>query len=369
MTQVVTTEQILIEGAVRCIAAGFYLAAAIVILRIRPSPSRIAGTLAYVSKAAHAFAQFPPLMIPLGVMSWGLTIPATMGAALTWLFATEFFEDNVRFDRRKLLPVAAVLAIAVGAAFSPPEVAQGLWLVHTFISVALMTHVLAILFSRWQGDLVQRRRLIAAPVFVIAAIYSMGVGFVQTVEAFAQTSRQPSLFAAGVLLFSSILAVIVFGRAGPDLFGDKPDIGKSAPTQVPIQAGPLSAADTALAEDLERLMRTERLYRTQNLRISSLALALRVPEHRLRQLLNYSLGFRNFNAYISQWRLAEAKEALADPEQVEVPISTIAIDSGFQSLAPFNRAFRGDTGMTPTEFKANALGAALEAKLAVGRVV
>ena len=367
MTQVVTTDRILIEGAVRCLAAGFYLATAIIIVRIKPSPSRTAGALAYVSKAAHAFAQFPPLMIPLGALSWGLTIPATMGAVLTWLFATEFFEDNARFDRRKLLPVAAVLAIVLGAAVSPPDVALGLWLLHTFISVALMTHVLAILFSRWQGDLVERRRLIATPVFVIAAVYSVGVGFVQTVEAFAHTARQPSLFAAGVLLFSSILAVVVFGQAGPGLFGDRPEVGKATLARGPAHASPLSTADMELATDLERLMQTERLYRTQNLRISSLALALRVPEHRLRQLLNHSLGFRNFNAYISQWRLAEAKEALADPQQVAVPISTIAIDSGFQSLAPFNRAFRGDTGMTPTEFKANALGAAQEAKLAVGR--
>ena len=28
---------------------------------------------------------------------------------------------------------------------------------------------------------------------------------------------------------------------------------------------------------------------------------------------------------------------------------TIAMDAGFQSLGPFNRAFKADTGVTPTE--------------------
>jgi AraC-like DNA-binding protein len=41
-----------------------------------------------------------------------------------------------------------------------------------------------------------------------------------------------------------------------------------------------------------------------------------------------------------------------------VPISTIAIDSGFQSLAPFNRAFKRETGLTPTEYRARAMRAA-----------
>lgn len=347
---------VLLEAIVRGIAAGLFLATAIIIVRFRPTASRIAGTLAYLSKAAHVFVQFPPAMAPLALYSWGLTLPAITGAALTWLFATEFFGDDRRFDRRKLIPVFVVLGIGVAAAFSPPRVALALWLLHTFISVALMTHVLVILASRWQGDLVERRRLIATPVFVISAVYSMGVGFVQTIEAFAHTLRQPSLFAAFVLLFSSALAVIVFGQAGPSLFGDVPDTAKARAMETPAAATPLTGSDAVLAAELERLMRTERLYRTQNLRISSLALALRTPEHRLRQLLNYGLGFRNFNAYIGQWRLGEAKEALADPEQQAVPISTIAIDSGFQSLAPFNRAFKGETGMTPTEFRAKALG-------------
>lgn len=34
-----------------------------------------------------------------------------------------------------------------------------------------------------------------------------------------------------------------------------------------------------------------------------------------------------------------------------MPILTIALDAGFGSLGPFNRAFRAETGLTPTEFR------------------
>jgi AraC-like DNA-binding protein len=42
---------------------------------------------------------------------------------------------------------------------------------------------------------------------------------------------------------------------------------------------------------------------------------------------------------------------VADPAQAEVPILTIALDAGFNSLGPFNRAFKAETGMTPREFR------------------
>ena len=34
---------------------------------------------------------------------------------------------------------------------------------------------------------------------------------------------------------------------------------------------------------------------------------------------------------------------------------TIALDAGFQSIGPFNRAFKADTDLTPTEFRRAAL--------------
>lgn len=348
------TDNLILEGSMRFVSVGLYLATAIVIFRLRASPARIAGTLAYLSKAPHAIVQFPPVLALVGAFAPALTLVATMGAALTWLFAVELYGDHGRFDRRRLIPVAIVFIISSAAIVSPPNVARILWLLHSFTTVALMGHVLMVLAGTWQNDLVERRRLVATPVFAISAIYSIGLGFVQTVAVFDHATRQPSLFNASVLLFSSTLAIFVFGQFSAVLFGDETEsVAMTAKPKRAAQAN-LSNSDTNLVFALENIMKVEKLYRTQSLRITTLAERLHVPEHRLRQLLNYSLGYRNFNAYIAHWRIAEAKDALRDPEQILVPISTIAIDSGFQSLAPFNRAFRGETGMTPTEYRAEA---------------
>jgi AraC-like DNA-binding protein len=102
-------------------------------------------------------------------------------------------------------------------------------------------------------------------------------------------------------------------------------------------------------------MVVERAYRREGLTIGSLSAELGVPEYRLRQLINEGLGHRNFNAFLNRYRIEEAKAALADPEQREVPVLTIAMDAGFQSVGPFNRAFRAATDLTPTEFRRLAM--------------
>lgn len=118
------------------------------------------------------------------------------------------------------------------------------------------------------------------------------------------------------------------------------------------------APDRAALHRLERLMTTERTYRREGLTIGLLAARLGMPEYRLRTLINDGLGHRNFNAFLNRYRIDDAKTALADLGQAEVPVLTIALDAGFQSLAPFNRAFKADTGLTPTEFRRRAAAAA-----------
>jgi AraC-like DNA-binding protein len=102
-------------------------------------------------------------------------------------------------------------------------------------------------------------------------------------------------------------------------------------------------------------MTVERIYRQEGLAIGALAARFDVPEYRLRQAINEGLGYRNFNAFLNRYRIEDAKAALSDIAQREVPVLTIAMDAGFQSIGPFNRAFKAETGMTPSEFRREAL--------------
>jgi AraC-like DNA-binding protein len=117
----------------------------------------------------------------------------------------------------------------------------------------------------------------------------------------------------------------------------------------------LNVAESILRDKLLALME-ESYFRETGLTIRVLAEKLGYPEHQLRRLINGHLGYRNFSAFLNSYRIAAAKQHLADPERARTPVLTIALDLGYASLGPFNRAFKETTGTTPTEFRRQELG-------------
>ena len=182
-------------------------------------------------------------------------------------------------------------------------------------------------------------------VVVAAAVYA---GFNAMAQIFLPVAGSPGVVATvnAVILAGVVIAIAVslMRVKGETLF---------APAEKPVVAAVISsetsASDRRLLDALMRLMSDERIYRHEGITIGTLATKLAVPEYRLRRLINQQLGYRNFNVFLNNHRIAEAKAALADPSQAEVPVITIAMDAGFQSLGPFNRAFKATTGVTPTE--------------------
>ena len=66
-------------------------------------------------------------------------------------------------------------------------------------------------------------------------------------------------------------------------------------------------------------------------------------------MINQKLGYRNFNDYINQLRIAEAGARLiAEPD---TPILNIALDVGYRTLSSFNRAFKEILEQTPTAYR------------------
>jgi AraC-like DNA-binding protein len=159
---------------------------------------------------------------------------------------------------------------------------------------------------------------------------------------------------AGVLAVLAFATVVVFSRGeSAELFAP----ARPAPSQRPARTRALDATCDPLAQRLEALFAEERIYREPDLSIAEVARRLGVPDHRLRALINQTLGHRNFAAFVNGFRLAEAKLALADPGQSEVSIATVALDAGFGSLNAFNRAFKAETGQTPSAYRLQARSA------------
>lgn len=96
------------------------------------------------------------------------------------------------------------------------------------------------------------------------------------------------------------------------------------------------------------LFEVEGLYMQEGLSISKLADHSGEKEYLLRRAINGELGYTNFNAFLNHYRIKEALRLLNTEE--ELTFQEIAYRMGYQSVATFNRAFKKETGLTPTEY-------------------
>jgi AraC-like DNA-binding protein len=205
----------------------------------------------------------------------------------------------------------------------------------------------------WRADLVAKRRRLRAVVLIGTSAYIAMGAFLNLSPPSASGSSLVSLINAfGLCALVSLSGWSLFRAVPPESARSLPAPGDGEARFAAADGADRPAAiDAALLRRLEYLMSVERAYRREGLTIGSLSAELGVPEYRLRQLINEGLGHRNFNAFLNGYRIEEAKAALADPKQKDVPVLTIALDAGFQSVGPFNRAFKAATDVTPTEFR------------------
>ena len=109
--------------------------------------------------------------------------------------------------------------------------------------------------------------------------------------------------------------------------------------------------DHELRKKLEILIEEKKVYRKEGLTIRELSDMLNEQEYKVRRLINGELGFRNFNDFLNKYRVNEACEILNDPGQNRKTILEIAYGLGYQSIGPFNKAFKELTETTPTAFR------------------
>ena len=312
------------------------------------------GLLFALGVACYALVSSNVISQALGPASLALNVLAIPTGVLFWWFVTALFDDRFAWRRWRLIPLGLV-ALASAGHFLPnegsplPLIAMLGW---QAVNVLMMTHAAVLAIRDWQDDLIEPRRRFRIALASLVPILGITISVMEI--RFAGTGFPDWVFhAQGVTLFG--LAVLFTGwliAAPTDLF--PPDTARR--TEVG-QAGGLAPEDRPLAARLEHAM-ADGLYRQPGLTVSALAAHLKTREHRLRRLINKGLGYRNFSAFLNTHRLAEAKRLLATPDRAHDQVLTLALDLGYGSIAPFNRAFRAETGTTPTQYRRAALAEA-----------
>lgn len=266
-----------------------------------------------------------------------------------WWFCRSLLDDQFQLSGIEWLWLALWSATGI------PQVLEFVWgidqgvmtanIIRSIGGVAMVAHVAYIALAERSNDLVETRRLVRGRFALAMGFCLLFIIATEWAGAFQEPSWQDlaeALFLFALSFWGALWLIRVDGDAL--LF----ESGTHASTLTGAMSQPEERFDARLSD----LMEMQQLYLQPGLTIGVIADALDTPEHQVRKHINQVRGFRNFARFVNQYRLSHATERLAQVDQAAVPILTIALDSGFGSLATFNRAFKQELGETPSAFRA-----------------
>lgn len=102
-------------------------------------------------------------------------------------------------------------------------------------------------------------------------------------------------------------------------------------------------------KQIDDIMNDEKLYLKPDLKYTELAHKLNFSARQFSQFLNSEIG-KSFNDFINEYRVNEVKMKLMNEESNIHTILALALESGFNSKASFNRLFKKHAGQTPSQY-------------------
>jgi len=306
----------------------------------------IAFALCFAIYVISTSAIFPNVRSPVRLSLRLLEAP---NLVFLWLFLLSVFQDDFRLRSPHLIGGGLYILTMFLERLSEAglvTLSEIFKLIYFAGSAALIGHAIWVLLQGWAGDLVSERR--QSRIFVMAAILlaaSLSVIAGNSAEILNETRLQ--LIGLGAILLTLFLVCKSWLFVQSDLFSSFSE-GRHTDKDSSV-----TLKQQGFLKKLDRAMEDDNLYLDPSLKISALARRIGVGEHSLRHLINQKLGYRNFPAFLNRYRIDFAKAQLKDPALSDKTILSIAMESGFNSLSAFNRAFRQESGTTPRQYRQN----------------
>lgn len=100
---------------------------------------------------------------------------------------------------------------------------------------------------------------------------------------------------------------------------------------------------------LTHAMEEDQLYMDPELALAKISSHTQIPAKTISAVINQTTG-KSVNDFINRYRVEKVKKKLASAESNHLTLTGIALGCGFNSQATFQRAFKQNTGMSPTEY-------------------
>lgn len=315
------------------------------------------------SKQSTLGAQITPLLLTVGVIAYLLLTapysPRPQGfirsvllmfthtmPLFLWLYGKQLFDDD--FDL-KHFPLWGKSALALSAVFYVYVfLVRGgggyFQMASHVIALLFIVHLLVSVITTWRHDLIEQRRIARFWFVLLVGLFFLMLDLVELSNTRLNRHHVFMLINASICLAgTSITAAMLFFYE----LSVRTIITPNETMAVPGYTR-FTQQNNALAKKLQAFI-ADAGYLQPDLTIGRLAEQLECPEHHLRKMINQSLGYSNFNAFLNHYRIVSAQKRLIESP---LPVLSIALDLGYGSIASFNRAFKDIVGSTPTAYRA-----------------
>jgi AraC-type DNA-binding domain-containing proteins len=275
---------------------------------------------------------------PVGHLGYFLT---GFAAVFLWWFCLAVFDRA--FRPRGFTLVIGTAWIIIAAA---DRGLMGAWVESLGLSRVLIgLGLLMVAYLMWRlirdrtDDMVtERRDARVAVVFILAGLLLVDLmadvvmGFDWQPRAFSVVQNAALLATTAWLLWLSFASTERFAE----------------PTRSSAQS---LTGDDPLQQRLVRLIEIDRVHLDPTMTFARFVDLMAAPDRSVRHLINRRLGFDHFRSFLNHYRVAEARRLLTDPVRRDDKLIAIALDSGFASLASFNRVFKEVQNCAPSVFR------------------
>jgi AraC-like DNA-binding protein len=317
------------------------------------------NSAAAILLARQEFGHWIPeaFQLHVGILQIPFHVMRNLTPGLLMVLCHSLFQDNPKFPRWLLVAFALQVVMEISGTLRVPGgyVPQYDWTRATpaLLQLLFIGYALYWLVQGWQSDLVEARRKLRLSFLIILGAYIFVAILLERLlipwDSVAAFYTHLALSIMGTVLVTFGLFATL--RWDQPIYIDPFRDEKHDETPTESSQNTLARENHPAIAALQRVFKEDRIYRDGELSVASLAVKLAMPEYRLRKLIHEQLGYRNFNALLHEYRIAEACQDLSDPAKSHLPILTIALTVGYNSINPFNRAFRDAKGVTPSAFR------------------
>ena len=199
------------------------------------------------------------------------------------------------------------------------------------------------------------KRLIILNILYVFSYTIYGIALMNTVM--VNSFIYPQIFSMTLLIIYISYTVYV----KPEIFYISVNLTKNKQIPKYEKSGLTENYSKELKNDLLKLFIQDKIYKQSNLSLDLLSKEMSSTRHNISQVINEHFGVSFFH-FVNKHRIEEALRILSNDSTSNLNIIDVAYDVGFNNKVTFNKAFKIETSMTPTEYIKNLQSSHIDQK-------